>query len=208
MGKQRRGASWSPGKGENYYARKRANSDPDSGSKQSSRPTDARAGVELETFEEVEPIVGYRQWGLANFYPEGHMLISGPNADSLWVPFTRMEAKCWPASQYMSTGTMTLTSTTTLEYPQPSRHDSPDKTAQCMCGINAYKNRIAISPQATNPYIVGEVNLWGRVIEYEDGFRAQFAYPKKLAVIAGGDTAQRIANNLELAYGVPCDVWD
>ena len=49
------------------------------------------------------------------------------------------------------------------------------------------------------PWVVGKVALWGRVLEFTDGFRAQYAYPYVLWS-AGLTTGERIA--LGDAYGV------
>jgi hypothetical protein len=52
----------------------------------------------------------------------------------------------------------------------------------CHCGIYALrsKSRIIISPYLNQADVVGAVNLWGKVIPGQDGFRAQFAYPLAL----------------------------
>jgi hypothetical protein len=52
--------------------------------------------------------------------------------------------------------------------------------------------------------VVGAVSLWGRVIEHTDGYRAQYAYPNRLAVVGG---TKQLAVDLGLAYGVECDLW-
>src|SRR5262249_35310810 len=62
-----------------------------------------------------------------------------------------------------------------------------------MCGIYAYKEKPRLLREIRNIYsglrlvannryvpIYGEINLWGKVIEHEDGYRAQFGYPKRL----------------------------
>jgi hypothetical protein len=52
-------------------------------------------------------------------------------------------------------------------------------------------------------YVIGTVNIWGKVIEHETGYRAQYIYPKEL--IARTPT---VAALLEKTYGVPCEVAD
>lgn len=37
------------------------------------------------------------------------------------------------------------------------------------------------------PGVTGTVNLWGKVVLTEHGFRAQYAYPRELFVAAGMD---------------------
>ncbi len=45
-------------------------------------------------------------------------------------------------------------------------------------GIHAFKTLDRLREE--NAQIHGEVWLWGRIEEHEDGYRAEFAYPKKL----------------------------
>lgn len=48
--------------------------------------------------------------------------------------------------------------------------------------------------------IIGQVNLWGTIVEHTKGYRAQFAYPKMFFGSIGlGETASAVAEN----YGVP-----
>jgi len=61
------------------------------------------------------------------------------------------------------------------------------------CGIHAFKDRADAGafpsmwearrfPQGSFPQqsVVGQVSLWGRVVEHERGYRAEFAYPYAL----------------------------
>ena len=64
------------------------------------------------------------------------------------------------------------------------QHDAP--VAGCTCGIYAMKSEHVQVLQGNPPgfqetYIArGRVALWGRVIEHEFGYRAEFAYPYEL----------------------------
>jgi hypothetical protein len=51
---------------------------------------------------------------------------------------------------------------------------------------------------------LGRVSLWGRVLERENGFRAQYAYPYELFLIGDGRDAT-VARQLRALYAV--DVW-
>ena len=52
-----------------------------------------------------------------------------------------------------------------------AKHEAP--ASGCTCGIYAFR-----SPLDTPPgLLVGQVKLWGRVIEHEHGYRAEFARP-------------------------------
>ena len=52
----------------------------------------------------------------------------------------------------------------------------------CECGLWAYKTQAAfeINFQWADADVIGEVALWGKVIEHRYGWRAQYAYPLRL----------------------------
>ena len=55
--------------------------------------------------------------------------------------------------------------------------------SDCTCGIYASKTLDQLRRIGhTQDRIHGEVRLWGTVVEHEEGWRAQFAYPKRLIV--------------------------
>lgn len=66
---------------------------------------------------------------------------------------------------------------------------------RCSCGIYAYKNSTAQIISNTCS-VIGEVWLWGNVVEHELGYRAQFGYPK-----AFRDTGI-LAKRMAVIYGV------
>ena len=78
-----------------------------------------------------------------------------------------------------------------MDYP----HEAPD--LECgWCGIYAVKTpRLDDRDDA----IYGQVNLWGRVIEHEHGYRAQYAYPALLYTPPGGQLVPQVAR----IYDVP-----
>lgn len=87
-----------------------------------------------------------------------------------WPKYARLEAHCGPS---VCTG------------------------VRCGCGIYAWKKREACQDVSSDPhYVVGEVWLWGRILECDLGFRAQFSYPKTF--VDTGSRAQRLAE----VYGV------
>lgn len=54
----------------------------------------------------------------------------------------------------------------------------------CSCGIYAAKTVEHLHQCGHGKFgIRGEVKLWGRVVEHERGWRAQFAYPKSLFLV-------------------------
>jgi hypothetical protein len=55
---------------------------------------------------------------------------------------------------------------------------------------------------------LGRVKLWGRVILYEQGFKAEYGYPSDLTLleVAQGNDAQAIASEIESSYGIPVEI--
>jgi hypothetical protein len=63
-------------------------------------------------------------------------------------------------------------------------------TLSCGCGIYAVTTREAALEWAQTtarampmPLVIGEVHLWGRVLRFSSGYRAQYAYPYSLEVL-------------------------
>jgi hypothetical protein len=99
------------------------------------------------------------------------------------------------------------------------QHASPDEN--CQCGIYASSLETAaayVSPPRGGPWliptewsVIGEVALWGRIVEHTHGWRAAFAYPKALFVLANTRTraqrreASHVTKQLE-HYGVPVEL--
>jgi hypothetical protein len=128
-----------------------------------------------------EPIVGWRQWNF--MYP--HFLANLGN-DTIYVPREKIEAHC--------------------EQKDHSEQQAPHLT--CMCGIYAYKEKPRLLREIRDIYsgrrlVYGEINLWGKVIEHEDGYRAQFGYPKRLWCTPA---IEPLAGWIGYVYGVPCEV--
>jgi len=138
-----------------------------------------------------EPIVGWRQWNF--MYP--HFLANLGN-DTIYVPREKIEARC---EQYSTSGTLVLRK-------DHSEQQAPHLT--CMCGIYAYKEKPRLLHEIKNScsglrLVYGEINLWGKVIEHEDGYRAQFGYPKRLWCTPA---IEPLAGWIGYVYGVPCEV--
>jgi hypothetical protein len=148
-----------------------------------------------------EPIVGWRQWNF--MYP--HFLANVGN-DTIYVPREKIEARC---EQYSTIGTLVLR----------KDHNEQAPHLTCMCGIYAYKEKPRLLHEIGNSVsgfiprrqsleriarlVYGEINLWGKVIEHEDGYRAQFGYPKRLWCTPA---IEPLAGWIGYVYGVPCEV--
>lgn len=112
----------------------------------------------LEVADRITPVIGWRAWMLVR-----EKILVSPLHGRTWVAGTPMTASCLRA-----------------------RHDRLPGDS-CHCGI--YALRTLEETQAyfktwdeDLPLVVGQVLLWGNVIEHTGGYRAQLAYPGQLFV--------------------------
>lgn len=80
-----------------------------------------------------------------------------------------------------------------------SHHLAPH--ASCNCGYWSFKSldllTEALSGYVDSVDVIGSVEIWGRVIECENGFRSGYAYPKELWLLKPD------LDHLGWTYGVP-----
>lgn len=111
----------------------------------------------------ISPIVGYRVW---QWDAAGLKSLNG----EAWSPGRQLAARCRVAIGGGLGGR--------VEAVQ-NCHQAPQ--TGCTCGIYAAKTVAHLRGAGYERYgICGEVCLWGTVVEHEHGWRAQFAYPKRL----------------------------
>lgn len=122
----------------------------------------------------IDPVIGWRAWRVT-----GPLLVS--MNDTPWTPGVALTAEC-----------------------RSTAHTPPDP--RCSCGLYAAKSADHLRGMGYNRYdgddfvAVGEVMLWGGVIEGTQGWRAQFGYPRRLYVPF---EAWRLVAGLREQYGVP-----
>jgi hypothetical protein len=106
-----------------------------------------------------EPVVAWRTWALTGTR-DGRDLLLRPVArrSRTWRPLHVIEARC-----RMSTW-----------------HTAPD--VDCTCGLHGTRG-LDLLRKTKSPAVLGRVALWGRIVEHDLGFRAQFAYPQRLSLI-------------------------
>lgn len=109
----------------------------------------------------ISPVVGYRVW---SWDAIGLKSLNG----ELWMPGQRLSAACRTLSGRAEDGLAV--------------HDAPQMN--CTCGVYAAKSLDGLRALGYMRYgsIYGELYLWGTVVEHQLGWRAQFAYPKKLVL--------------------------
>lgn len=103
-----------------------------------------------------EPIVGWRAWSAVNQRQEGALksLVNG----YYWMPGKAVQCRCMCCNGFC----------------KPTMINSSGfyafKTIKQLLEDNAHRNL----------NIIGQVYLWGTVVECTRGYRAEFAYPKAL----------------------------
>jgi len=130
-----------------------------------------------------ECLVGWRGWQV--FQPG--LIVT---TSTVWLPEQRVEAVC------------------TRTHVEGDR--CPSET--CTCGIYSFKKPVQIFQQnyAFQP-LLGEVWLWGKVVECNGGFRAEYAYPKKFYATKdmlkpAGQKTEGLIEYVAFRYGVELEI--
>ena len=142
-----------------------------------------------------EPIIAWRVFQIGE-----RGLLYGINVTMMVEPMQPMRAHCFRV------GSIAHFVNADAEFVgAPARY--------CVCGVYAFKNKkdaAGYRPQRSGlsffgwdneTTVVCTVKLWGRVIEHETGYRAEFAYPERFYL---DSKSQKFSNQLTSLYGVPC----
>jgi hypothetical protein len=131
----------------------------------------------------IEPIFAWRMWRLRLDAETG---LSLPELESCiygdpWAELVAFKAEC------------------------DRGHAAPH--AECDCGIYATVTLEDALEQARwgqsavpNLVVIGPVHLWGRVRPHVQGYRAEYAYPVGLELLARPDWQPRLEQDLRRAY--------
>lgn len=145
-----------------------------------------KTGNAIRELSEAVPVIGWRVW-IVTATADGLRLGSVLH-EEVWGPGTTALARCRRHDD--------LFADPVPPHPTPSPH--------CGCGFHAARDPVdAVSylqgrdEPATVCRLLGEVALWGRLVETEAGWRAAAAYPVRLYV-----ADETIAEALSV-YGVP-----
>lgn len=164
-----------------------------------------------ETPDLVDPIVGWRCWEVGY---DGHLIAlnaGGGHTSSVWEPRNAKRAVCNRHSNGLYFG----------EAPKPTHTHGPYDG--CSCGFYAAK-LLAKAQWPSANYAYGRVAMWGKVIEHEGGYRAEYAYPVEVILVAksgrksngsGGifeiaswsdEMAENIRLRMGTMYGIPVSI--
>jgi hypothetical protein len=158
----------------------------------------------------AEPILGWRGWFVVE--TAGSARLYSPLYRTVWLPCTETVALCHREPPPAMWAPRCL----------PAQHAAPRE--ECRCGIHASRSVAAAAKfvrgrgafREADAAVVGQVLLWGRVVECERGWRGSFAYPARLYLPLGrpgrsrfpatdAATAERVAIALG-TYGVPVEL--
>ncbi len=115
-----------------------------------------------------EPVVGWRTWNLSDDAFGPRLWPAGSGGDLPWPPRRPVEARC-TIPRWLAKG---------------GPHEPPG--LRCRCGVYAARSLDVFGrerPAWPPPTVVGRASLWGRVVDHEQGWRGQFAYPSRLRLV-------------------------
>jgi hypothetical protein len=117
----------------------------------------------------AEPLVGFRQWGSRRGRLYSGIFVAGrfiPNP-ALSLLMARPSPSPWPTDHDRAAKCFAVRG-----------HEAPNR--RCRCGYSAYYTLPEDPELPAAEAVWGVVVAWGRVIECERGFRAQYARPVAL----------------------------
>jgi hypothetical protein len=129
----------------------------------------------------IDPITAFRAWRV-----DSDLRLHSPNVETEWVPGEWLVAKC-----------------------ERTGHTAPSEG--CSCGVYAAKDiqivlrLAAVVPLLANRLhdgvaVIGRVWLAGKVIEHDDGYRAQCARVSQILPVSG---SRQQAEDVATRFGVP-----
>ena len=139
----------------------------------------------IEELHGIEPIRGYRSWAAVG---------GGGKPSPLWLS-SPQRAHEWADGAI---------SASCPGYPFGIRHDCPAPYLACVCGIYAYNDPTLLDWDQwtrTHEQVFGEVDLWGKVIEAERGYRAEHA--RVVSLYNTGETSAELAERLQVPLVSP-----
>lgn len=147
------------------------------------------------------PILGWRVWRVGKHGSELRLLSA--LQDEVWEPRDELAARCRPHEDFLA---------------EPSA-DHPAPAGACSCGIygtrepaEAARYLLGRDDSPVLHRVIGQVALWGTVVEGPAGWRASRGYPARIwiplrradgSAAPTDDVAEALAD-----YGVPLELLD
>jgi hypothetical protein len=142
-----------------------------------------------------------------------------------WRLFSIHYGEAWPAERAIEAACYRSRYVSNANENTHARHAAPAR--DCLCGVYGAKEldqarqyfvasysgceMVPVTPDYVHR-VVGQVDLWGRVIDCSQGYRAEIAYPAHLWLPTrrpdGKDFDVEAAALDLLAYGVPVELLD
>lgn len=134
----------------------------------------------------VGPLHGYRYWRVE--WEHGQPVLRSLYRATVWPSQTPLQATCETKPDRLSALVRRIL------HRESALHVAP--TLGCECGIYGFARferaeQLEISPQCQRGIfgehwqVAGVVMLWGRVVQHERGYRAEYARPVKLLAVPG-----------------------
>lgn len=134
-------------------------------------------------------ITAYRAWRVRSV--QGNARLFALGLDVLWEPRQKAEAECRRLPSLPKPGFSSAEA-------KLSQHEAPSFCCHCgFWGFKSVENLLLALP--FQPDVIGKVSLWGRVVETENGYRAQYAYPEEVWACGAGFSVEQLG----LTYDVP-----
>lgn len=147
----------------------------------------------------VEPLIGWRAWKVKTYRRLDGTVEPrlAPISDTLlWHPRERAVGICTASGDYHQA--MVDAFLFGNGYVRTDTHEAPHP--DCRCGLWAVRDRGIAQAKVSRGGVFGRVAMWGRVLEFKKGYRAQYAYPVEIY----GDTRnEEVVRQLGELYGVP-----
>ena len=147
----------------------------------------------------VEPLEAWRVWHVVR--RDGKYTLRSVVQPTLWPAGSALVAECRAGRAFLQ-----------RLRPRQPRHDAPDVHCECgiyAAGLDVVGRYAADAPFSHVSHVLGQVALWGVVVECERGYRASHAYPTRIYVPADAGEQWRIGwDEVALGlcrYGVPVE---
>jgi hypothetical protein len=166
----------------------------------------------LPTVSSSEPIIAWRAWQVAwqrteevigclqsqDLVYAAEQRLCALNNPTLWPPRKPLHADCMTHGLSLWGAPPSGWGLLSSDAPE-NEHEHVAPHPSCKCGIYARKEDPtgSIFADVHSSIAIGRVSLWGRVIEHERGYRAEFAYPYELKVVG-----EELAAKLRELYAV------